>query len=127
MTFRPGAGLPSIRKRNFAASPATSSSGCVTGANSKPLPVVASTVVVGAPAVRNTSLRDDVSVSFTLVALAGISATVSGAGWPGRGGPPRPPTRFSTPSTVKLPITPDICVPTFHVPGLSSWTSNTDR
>ena len=74
-------------------------------------------------------LRALVSVSVTSVALAGMSATVSG-GWRmpfAPGGPPRPPTRFSTPSTLKLPMMPDISLPIFQVPGLSSCTSKTER
>jgi hypothetical protein len=159
VTFSPAAGLPSARKRNFAGSLEASSSGCVTGTISSPLPVVSNTVVVGAPAVTNTLFWPITSVSLMSVALAGISATVAtlGRGWkpPGRASPPagrpsppgraspagraaapgppgppgprRPPTRHSTSPTLKLPITIVWVVPIFHVPGLSSFTSNTAR
>ena len=77
----------------------------------------------------------------TAVTLEGRRARVDGAltgrggTWTARlplavsrwGGPRRPPSRHSTPSTLKLPMTADICVPIFHVPGLSSFTSNTER
>ena len=77
------------------------------------------------------ALRLLTSVSFTSVAPAGMSAgvaTLCARGAPAAcGGPRRPPTRHVSPFSWKLPITEDISVPIFHVPGLSTFTSKVVR